>query len=49
MSKFDKAQSLPIDQRAELSYQLAESLMDSLIEEDEYIQSSGRHLFCQKR
>ena len=44
MSNFDKAQSLPIDQRAELSYQLAESLMDSLIEEDEYIQSSGRHL-----
>ena len=35
MSNFDKAQSLPIDQRAELSYQLAESLMDSLIEEDE--------------
>jgi hypothetical protein len=49
MSNFDKTENLPIYQKAELIFQLVESLMDSLIEEDEYIQSSGRHLFCQKR
>jgi hypothetical protein len=38
MSNFDKTENLPIYQKAELIFQLVESLMASLPEEDEYIQ-----------
>ncbi|MDG2431001.1 hypothetical protein [Flavobacterium sp.] len=40
MSNFDKTENLPIYQKAELIFQLVESLMASLPEEDEYIQQT---------
>ncbi|MBG6063203.1 hypothetical protein IWX83_003013 [Flavobacterium sp. CG_9.1] len=38
MSNFDKTENLPIYQKAELIFQLVESLMASLPEDDDYIQ-----------
>ncbi|MBP2284792.1 hypothetical protein H4V97_003110 [Flavobacterium sp. CG_23.5] len=40
MSRLDKTKNLPIYQKAMLIYQLVESLMASLPEEDEYIQDT---------
>lgn len=40
MSHFDKIKSLPIYQKAELLFQLVESLLASLPEDDEYIQAT---------
>ena len=40
MSHFDKTKNLPIYPKAELVYQLVESLAASLPEEDEYIQAT---------
>jgi len=43
MSRFDETHKLPLFQKAELIYQLVESLVASLPEEDEYIQDT-KHL-----
>jgi hypothetical protein len=40
MSRLDKAHNLPLYQKAQLIYQLVESLVASLPEDDEYIQST---------
>lgn len=40
MSRLDKTHNLPIYRKAELIYQLVESLVASLPEEDEYIQAT---------
>ncbi|CAM2965940.1 hypothetical protein [Flavobacterium frigoris] len=40
MSRLDNTQNLPIFQKAELIYQLVESLMGSLPEDDDYIQGT---------
>ena len=40
MSRYDKIKSLPVYQKAELLFQLVESLVASLPEDDEYIQAT---------
>lgn len=45
MSHRNKIHNLPIYQKAELIYQLVESLVTSLPEDDEYIQQT-KHLMC---